>query len=54
MIKYRTIPMSLTDACLIRMSEQISESGICTLDSDFRIYRKEKRKVIPVIMPDLK
>ena len=54
MNKYSNIPMSLADACLVRMSEQISDSTICTLDSDFRVYRKEKRKVIPVIMPELK
>ena len=51
MKKYDDIPMSLADACLVRMSEQISDSTICTLDSDFSIYRKEKRNVIPVIMP---
>lgn len=50
MKKYKNIPMSLADACLVRMSEQISDSVICTLDSDFRIYRKEKRNLIPVIM----
>lgn len=54
MKKYNNIPMSLADACLVRMSEQISDSVICTLDGDFKIYRKDKRKVIPVIMPDLK
>ena len=43
--------MSLADACLVRMSEQISDSSICTLDGDFKIYRKEKRKVIPIIIP---
>ncbi len=52
MNKYRDIPMSLADACLIRMSEQYSGSTICTLDSDFNIYRKDRRKVIPVIMPE--
>jgi len=51
MKKYHDIPMSLADACLVRMSEQISNSVICTLDSDFRIYRKEKRAVIPLIIP---
>ena len=49
--KYNNIPMSLADACLVRLSEQISESVICTIDSDFKIYRKNKRDVIPVIMP---
>ena len=52
MKKYSNLPMSLADACLVRMSEQISQSIICTLDSDFRIYRKEKRKVIPLIIPN--
>ncbi len=51
MNKYKDIPMSLADACLVRMSEQISGSTICTLDRDFRIYRKDKRKVIPLIIP---
>jgi len=49
--KYKDIPMALADACLVRMSEQISESVIFTMDSDFNIYRKDRRKLIPVIMP---
>ncbi|MBC8346030.1 MAG: PIN domain-containing protein [Candidatus Marinimicrobia bacterium] len=49
--KYSDIPMSLADGCLVRMSEQMSNSIICTLDSDFRTYRKEKRSVIPLIIP---
>jgi len=49
--KYQDLPMSLADGCLVRMSEQISDSVIFTLDRDFEIYRKDKRKVIPVIMP---
>lgn len=49
--KYKNIPMSLADACLVRMSEQISGSVICTLDGDFNIYRKDKRKIIPIIIP---
>jgi predicted nucleic acid-binding protein len=50
--KYKNIPMSLADACLVRMCEQISESTICSLDSDFKIYRKAKRKIIPLIIPE--
>ena len=50
--KYKNIPMSLADACLVRMCEQISESTICTLDSDFKIYRKAKRKIISLIIPE--
>ena len=50
--KYQNIPMSFADACLVRMSEQISHSVIVTLDSDFKIYRKFKRNMIPTLMPD--
>ncbi len=49
--KYSDVPMSLADSCLVRMSEQITNSVICTLDSDFRTYRKEKRNIIPLIIP---
>ena len=50
--KYKNIPMSLADASLVRMSEQIAGSSICTLDGDFRIFRQAQRKVIPLIIPD--
>lgn len=50
--KYQNIPMSLADGCLVRMAEQISDSVVFTLDSDFKIYRKNRRRVIPTIMPD--
>ncbi len=49
--KYKNVPASLADASLIRMSEQISGSIILTLDSDFRVYRKNKKNVIPVVIP---
>ncbi len=50
--RYQDVPMSLADGCLVRMAEQITDSVVFTLDSDFKIYRKNKRKVIPTIMPD--
>lgn len=52
MKQYQSVPMSLADACLVRMSELIRESSVFTLDSDFRIYRQYKNQVIPVIMPE--
>ena len=39
MKKYKDVPMSLADACLVRMSELIDDSVVFTIDSDFRIYR---------------
>jgi uncharacterized protein len=51
--KYKDVPMSLADGCLVRMAELMADSAIFTLDSDFRVYRKNVRHMIPVIMPPL-
>jgi predicted nucleic acid-binding protein len=51
--KYRSMPMSLADACLVRMSEQESKRVVFTLDSDFTLYRRNSRQVIPTVMPEL-
>lgn len=51
MEKYNSVPMSLADACLVRMSELESTGSVLTLDNDFRIYRKHGRQVIPAILP---
>ena len=52
MNRYRNRPMSLADACLVRLSELHADGEVFTLDSDFRIYRRHGNKVIPVLMPD--
>jgi predicted nucleic acid-binding protein len=49
--RYASVPMSLADACLVRMAEQHTASPILTLDTHFRIYRKSGRTVIPTLMP---
>jgi predicted nucleic acid-binding protein len=41
----------LADLCLIRMSELYPEHPIITVDGDFRIYRRNRRETIPLIMP---
>ena len=51
MQKYADIPMSLADACLIRMTEALSDSVILTTDADFRIYRRHSRQVVPCVTP---
>ncbi len=50
--KYQSVPVSLADACLVRMSEIYPESLILTLDSDFKLYRKQGRQIIPLIIPN--
>jgi predicted nucleic acid-binding protein len=49
--KYANVPMSLADACLIRMTETLSDPIILTTDSDFRVYRRQSRQVVPCVMP---
>jgi len=42
----------LADLCLIRMSELHPRHAVITVDQDdFRVYRRNKREVIPVICP---
>ncbi|MDQ2945706.1 MAG: PIN domain-containing protein [Acidobacteriota bacterium] len=52
MHRYRNRPMSLADACLVRLSEIHRDGEVFTLDSGFRIYRRHGNKVIPLLMPD--
>jgi predicted nucleic acid-binding protein len=52
MHRYRNRPMSLADACLVRLSELHPSGEVLTFDSDFRIYRRHGNRVIPVQMPD--
>ena len=50
--KYSDVPMSLADACLVRMTETLANPVLLTTDSDFRLYRRHSRQVIPCITPD--
>jgi uncharacterized protein len=49
--KYRDRPMSLADACVVRMAEIYERHAVLTLDSDFIIYRKHGRTPLPLICP---
>ena len=51
--RYANVPMSLADVCLVRMAE-ITGLPICTLDSDFSIYRAHGRLPVNVISPDFR
>jgi predicted nucleic acid-binding protein len=41
----------LADLCLIRMTELYPDHPVITVDGDFRVYRRNRREVIPLIMP---
>jgi len=47
--KYRNRPMSLADACIVRMAEIHERHAVLTLDSDFTIYRKHSRVPLELI-----
>jgi uncharacterized protein len=49
--KYRDTPISLADACIVRMAEIHERHAVLTLDSDFSIYRKHGRTPITLIHP---
>lgn len=49
--RYRDRKPDLGDLCLIRMSELHPKHSILTVDQDFRVYRRNKRDVIPLIAP---
>jgi uncharacterized protein len=49
--KYRDLPISLADACIVRMAELFEQHLVFTLDSDFSIYRKNGREPLDLIIP---
>ena len=51
MQKYADVPMSLADACLVRMTETEPDPLVLTTDSDFRVYRRHSRQVVPCVLP---
>ena len=50
--RYEDRNPDLADLCLIRMSELYPRHSVITVDeADFRVYRRNKREVIPTICP---
>lgn len=49
--RYADVPMSVADASLVGMAERLGRSAILTLDAAFRVYRKHRTRVIPLILP---
>lgn len=49
--RYSSTPMSLADACLVRVIERTPNATLLTLDSDFRVYRQKGRRIIPLLTP---
>jgi predicted nucleic acid-binding protein len=51
MERYKNVPMSFADACLVRMTEIERDSLVFTTDRDFLTYRRNRRETIPLISP---
>src|SRR6266700_234017 len=49
--KYADVPMSFADACLVRMTETLNDPMLLTTDTDFRVYRRHGRQIIPCVPP---
>lgn len=50
---YRELPMSLADACVVRLAELHEHSRVLTTDTHFRIYRRNARQLIPLLVPPI-
>jgi predicted nucleic acid-binding protein len=50
--RYKDRKPDLADLCLVRMSELFPRHIVITVDeNDFRVYRRNKREVIPTLCP---
>ena len=50
--RYQDRTPDLADLCLIRMSELYENLPVLTVDeNDFRVYRRNRRDVIPIVCP---
>ena len=47
--RYASVPMSLADACMVRLAELHPRSPVWTFDSDFTVYRKNGRQFITLL-----
>jgi predicted nucleic acid-binding protein len=53
--RYRDRNPDLADLCVIRLSELYPKHPVITTDvEDFRVYRRNRREVIPLIHPSLR
>lgn len=51
MDQYADLPMSLADACLVRMAELNPRAELITLDRHFKSYRTRDRRVLKLRLP---
>jgi uncharacterized protein len=50
--RYEDRNPDLADLCLVRMSELFPRHVVITIDeADFRVYRRNKREIVPILCP---
>jgi len=49
--RYEDRKPDLADLCLVRMSELYPAHPVLTIDTDFAVYRRNKREAIPLLSP---
>ena len=49
MTRFASVPMSLADACLVRLVELMPDASVFTLDRDFALYRTRKNRPIQLV-----
>jgi predicted nucleic acid-binding protein len=49
--RYADAPMDFADGCVIRLAELNVELSVCTVDSQFRFFRKNARDPLSLIAP---
>jgi len=49
--RYADAPMDFADGCVIRLAELNGNLSICTVDSQFRFFRKNTRDPLSLIAP---
>jgi len=49
--KYADLPTSLADCALLELSEHYPRIPLLTFDSDFQVYRRVDRTMVPLLMP---
>jgi hypothetical protein len=51
LLRYRDAPMSLADACVVRMAELRGQHAAFSLGSDLKVYRNHGRTALALIRP---
>ena len=49
--KYASVPLSIADACLVRMTETRADPIVLSTDRGFHAYRRHSRHVVPCRTP---